>query len=77
MELGPVDRGLPVLLEQVVALGEVFAAEEAAMGRQRRRVDALEQVMLLGVDDGGLLVRVRAPQQEDDPVAVVAEIMMN
>ena len=74
VQLGPVDRGLAILLEQLVALGEVLAPQEASVGRQGRRVNGLEQVVLLGVDDGGFLVGVRAPQQEHDAVAVVAEI---
>ena len=52
VQLGPVDRGLAILLEQLVALGEVLAAQEASVGRQGRRVNGLEQVVLLGVDDG-------------------------
>ena len=73
VKLGPVDRSLAILLEQLVALGEVLAAQEASVGRQGRRVNGLEQVVLLGVDDGGFLVGVRAPQQEHDAVAVIAK----
>ena len=34
VQLGPVDRGLAILLEQLVALGEVLAPQEASVGRQ-------------------------------------------
>lgn len=34
VELGPVNRFLPFLDKQLVALGEMFAAEKASMSRE-------------------------------------------
>ena len=50
VELGPIDGLFAVLLEQVVALREVPAAQEATMGREGRGVNRLEEVMLFCVN---------------------------
>ncbi len=73
VELGPVDWCLPFLDEELVTLGEVFAAKKTSVSREGRRVNGLEQVVLLTVDHGSLLLGVRAPQKEDDSFCVVTK----
>ena len=46
-EVAPVDGLLALVLQQFVALGEMFAAEEAPVGRERTGVDAGQHVVLL------------------------------
>ena len=61
-------------LEEAVRAGEVTAAEEAVRRRVRRRVRGREHVVLRGVHDGSLLLRVAAPEEEDDPLAACREL---
>ena len=44
-EMSPIDRLNAFLDEQLVGFGEVFAAEEAAMRGQRRRMRTAQNVM--------------------------------
>src|SRR5690606_23239476 len=54
----PVDGGLAAAHEVLVGLGEVSAAEEAAMRRQRRGMRGAQHAVAAGVDDAALLLRV-------------------
>ena len=60
----PHDRRLAVPLQVVVGEAEMVVAEEAAVGRQRRRVRAREHQMAVAVDESALALRVGTPQNE-------------
>lgn len=47
----PVDWLLAQLLQDLVGLVEVIATEEAAVGRETRRMNSLQDVMFFAVDD--------------------------
>ncbi|KAG1435407.1 hypothetical protein G6F57_021141 [Rhizopus arrhizus] len=49
------------------------AAEEAAVGRQRRRMRRLQHAMAAGVDDLALLLRIGAPEHEHQAFAFAVE----
>ena len=53
-----------------VGAGKVAAAEKTAISRKRRGVDGREDQMALLVDKRGFLLRVAAPEQEDEPAAL-------
>src|SRR5262249_55368447 len=69
----PVDRLLAVLDQVAVRLREGPAAEEAAMRRQRRRMRRRQHAMSSPIDDRALLLRVTAPQHEDDPFTLLVQ----
>ena len=62
--MGPVHRGLALLLQQLVALGEVAAAKEASMGGEGAGVDAGQEVVPAPVHHGCLLLRRGAPEEK-------------
>ena len=62
--MGPVHRGLALLLQQLVALGEVAAAKEASMGGEGAGVDAGQEVVPAPVHHGRLLLRRGAPEEK-------------
>src|SRR6478672_1700348 len=70
----PVDRLAAVRLEEAVRAREVPAAEEPVRRRVGRRVRGREDVVAGGVDNGALLLRIPAPEEEDDPVAAGREL---
>lgn len=56
--------------EKGVGLGELVVAEESAVGAERRWMDGLEHQMAGGVDEGGFLLGIAAPEEEDGVGAV-------
>src|SRR6516225_7301929 len=69
----PVDFRLPMLAQPVVCSGKMPAANEAAIGRQRRGVRRLEHEMMAGVDQPPLGLGRAAPEQEDQTLAAAVE----
>ena len=62
-----------MLLQNLVTLGEMSTAQEATMGRERRGMDTGQQVVLLLVHHGRLLLGRGAPQQEHHPRQVLGD----
>lgn len=52
-------------------MGEMPAAEEAAIDRKRRRMWRFENEMLRPVDERSLLSGIAAPQQKDDTATII------
>lgn len=69
----PVDRREPLLLQQLIGLREVTAAEETAVRGKRRRVRRLQHMVAVAVDKVAFLLRVRTPQQEHHAFAVLVQ----
>lgn len=65
----PGDWGLVVGGEVGVGLGEGLGAEEAAVGGKRRGVGRFDHAMACGVDEGAFLLRIGAPEDEDEVLA--------
>ena len=56
--------------EEGVGLCELVVAEESSVGAERRGVDGLENHVAGGIDEGGLLLGIAAPEEEDGVGAV-------
>ncbi len=56
-----------------IGLEEVSAAEEAAIGGERRGMDGLQHKVTVAVDDGTLALRVGSPQHEDEILPLFGE----
>lgn len=57
-------------VEKGVGLGKLVVAEETAVGTERRGMDGLEHQMAGCVDEGGFLLGIAAPEEEDGVGAV-------
>src|SRR6185437_826539 len=69
----PVDRRLTPACQVAIGGGEMRSAEEAAVGRQRRRMHGIQHAVPARVDQLALALRVRAPQQEYQAFALAVE----
>src|SRR5689334_11318374 len=74
-------RDLPVyfrlagLFERLIDLREGTAAKEAVVGRERRRVRRLDDLVTAGIYKRDLLLRVSAPEQEDHLVGLLVDFL--
>ena len=71
----PVYRRYPVFLQIGIGAGEVFAAEETAIGGQRRGVRRAEDKMAAAVDKRAFFLRVAAPKHEDNMFSVLVDLV--
>ena len=71
----PIYRRYPVFLQIGIGAGKVFAAEEAAIGGQRRGVRRAEDEMAAAVDKRAFFLRVAAPKHEDDVFTVLVDLV--
>ena len=71
----PVYRRYAFFLQISIGSGKVFAAEETAIGGQRRGVRRAEDEMAAAVDKRAFFLRVAAPKHEDDVFAVLVDLV--
>src|SRR5690606_38732231 len=69
----PVDRPQSAPAQILVGLRKMAAAEESAVCRQRRGMRRPEYTVAAGIDDLALLLRIAAPQQEHQSLALAVE----
>ena len=66
----PLYRSLSAAAQVIVGKREMMVAEEAPVGRQRRRMGRREHEVARAVDERALALRIRAPQHVHYSVAV-------
>ena len=71
--VAPVDGGKSLLFQQSVALREVTATEESAIGRQGRGVGGGEDMMAATVDELCFLYGVASPKEKDNTLSPLRE----
>src|SRR5215467_6541419 len=71
----PVDGSQAVIGQPLVCLGEMTAAEEAAVSRKWRRMGGFQDPMAAGVDQLTLGLGVASPEQEDEVFALPVEVI--
>ena len=71
--MSPVDGRTSLILQNLVTLGEMSTTQEAAMGGEWTGMDTGQQVVLLLVHHGRLLLGRGAPQQEHHPRQVLGD----
>ena len=71
----PVYRRYAFFLQISIGSGKVFAAEETAIGGQRRGVRRAEDEMSAAVDKRAFFLRVATPKHENDVFAVLVDLV--
>ena len=71
----PVNRLLSLTDQVIIGLGEMFAPQKTAMGGQRGRMWRTQNEMPGRIDNLAFFLRVAAPQQENQMLSIVAQML--
>jgi len=73
----PVNRLLSLTDQVIIGLGEMFAPQKTAMGGQRGRMWRTQNKMPGRIDNLAFFLRIAAPQQENQMLSIMTQMLDN